>query len=136
FAHADWEGLVATSCSFVRCQFLATKLSGATFTKCDFFDAESSKGCSFAGARLRFATFKECTLDSCAFTDADLAHLTLDGSRAIGVVFAKAAFRHSVILTRNVLRYADLRDADLAKCDLSGNDFEWANLERAKLADT
>jgi len=53
FAHADWEGLVATGCSFVRCQFLATKLPGASFTRCDFFDAQSSKGCSFAGARLR-----------------------------------------------------------------------------------
>jgi fluoroquinolone resistance protein len=134
-AHADWEGLTCASCSFVRCQFTGTRLTGASFTHCGFFDADSSRGCSFAGARLRFASFKECTLDSCAFADADLAHLTLTESRAIGATFHKAAFRGSVVMTGNVLRYADLRDADLARCELTGNDFEWANLERAKLHD-
>ena len=117
----------------MNCLFLGARLVSATFTKCDFFDAETRQSCSFAGAKLRFATFAECTLDSCLFEDADLFRATIKDSRAIGANFYKAAFDRSVTLIGAVLRYADLRDADLSGCDLSKSDFEWANLERANL---
>jgi uncharacterized protein YjbI with pentapeptide repeats len=133
FTHVDWESLTCVGCTFVNCQFLGARLVSATFTKCDFFDAETRRACSFAGAKLRFATFAECTLDSCLFEGADLFRVTIKDSRAIGANFYKAAFDRSATLTGAVLRYADLRDADLAGCDLSKSDFEWANLERVNL---
>jgi len=133
FAQVEWDGLKCADCAFVRCRFAGARLAGAGFSRSTFFDPDSGKGCTFAGARLRFATFKDCTLDSCTFEDADLAHLTLRGSRATGAGFLKAAFDASVTLTGNLLRYADLRGADLKGCTLTKNDLEWANLEQADL---
>jgi uncharacterized protein YjbI with pentapeptide repeats len=118
---------------FINCRFPGARFVSATFTKCDFFDAEMRHACSFAGATLRFATFAECTLDSCLFEGADLFRATIRDSRAIGATFYKAVFDRSATLTNTVLRYADLREADLAACDLSKCDFECANLERANL---
>lgn len=128
-----WEDLVCQSCAFVRCRFVEINLAGAAFTRCSFFDAGSTQGCSFIGASLRFATLKDCTLDSVLFEDVDAYGLTLRDSRGIGADFARAEFDNSAMLAGNVLRYADLRDAALARCDLSSNDFEWANLTRATL---
>lgn len=128
-----WEAVACTACAFVRCRFVEANLASAAFTRCDFFDAESAQGCSFIGASLRFASFKDCTLDSSLFDDVDAYGVTIRDSRGIGANFASTAFDASATLTGNVLRYADLRNANLARCDLTKNDFEWANLERATL---
>lgn len=128
-----WEDIACASCAFVRCRFVQTNLASAAFTHCDFFDAASAQGCSFIGASLRFATFKDCTLDSSYFEHVDAYGITIRDSRGIGASFASAAFDGSATLTSNILRYADLREANLTRCDLTKNDFEWANLERARL---
>lgn len=133
FGPGDFEELECGSSSFVRCRFDDADLTSARFTRCSFFDPDTAAPCTFIDTVLRFAAFQDCTLDSCVFTGADLHHVTLRESRAIGTNFAGAQFGGAAVLTQNVLRYADLRQVDLAHCDLTHNDLEWAVLERANL---
>src|SRR5689334_15477552 len=65
FHGARLEGLKCTASTFVRCRFDDAHLVSASFTGCTLFDAQAEKGCSFARTNLRFAAFKDCTLDSC-----------------------------------------------------------------------
>ena len=141
FHSARLEGLRCTASTFVRCRFDDAHLVSASFTGCTFFDAQVEKGCTFARTNLRFAAFKDCTLDSCVFEGADLANAAIRDSRALGASFYKAVFDGAVTITGCMLRYADLRDADLKGCDVSKNDLEWAvldgaNCQEANLRDT
>jgi uncharacterized protein YjbI with pentapeptide repeats len=129
--NVDWEKISCHSSEFINCRFIDATLEDATFDKCLFFDPVSSVSSNFIRSNLRSATFKNCDLSGCVFEGANVFRISIENSNAVGAKFFRAIFNGSAKLTKNKLKYADLRGANLSNCDVSENELTWAILDEA-----
>ncbi len=132
-AGADWPGLRARCCRFIKCRFANANLAGGVFEQCRFFDADSGLGGDFSGVRLGGTLFERSDLSCSRFVDADMFNVAMVDVNGVGVEMRGARFRGAGRITGSALSYADLREADLARCELSDDDLRHALLDRADL---
>ncbi len=136
FSKKSLEGRLFTSCTFQSCNFSETLLRGAQFASCRFVGCNLSlvklQGCRFQEAEFidckivgaEFAkcektffsaSFKNCLIHYCNFSDLSMKNATFTGSRV-----KECHFTNTV-----------LSGADFSGVDLSGTIFHHSDLCKA-----
>ncbi len=107
----DLSRLELFSSHLLRCTFLASDLSNATFEDVAF------EQCDFSNADISSAYFLRCSFSSCRFVGAD---------------FSGTVFKHATV-TDSTFQYASFTRGGFDACSFEGCDFSQASIAEAEL---
>lgn len=121
FSAASLRNVMFCTCSFVNCNFSLVKLAGTRFQDVKFVNCKIV-GAEFSKCEKTFfsATFKDCSLQYCNFSDLNMKNVSFNGSR-----LTESTFKNTC------LKGADFSDVNLLgtlfhNCDLNKADFSQA----------